>query len=264
MDVKLMLEEAIRIARLAGSEIQALRESRQFTESLKEGCELVTTADLASHELIKAEISRVFPGHRLLSEEGADDKPLLVEDPTWIVDPIDGTVGYANGHYQVAVSIAFAAQNRVWAGAVYNPFLGEMFHASLGGGAFLNRQPISIKQVHDLRQCVIGTGWPHERDNIDDVISNLEGLLPRVRDIRRLGSPALDICWVACGRMQGFYEGKLHPWDVAAAKLIAAEAGASIGHYGGKLSSIPACLDGNQLLVSSPGVYAELQRILSS
>jgi len=199
--MEFIINEAIRIAKLAGGKIKELRENKQFQESLKDGYELVTTADIIANDIIKAEISRIFPRHNLLSEEDSGDRSLSIINPTWIVDPIDGTVGYANEQYQVAVSIAFAVENKVQVGVVYNPFLNELFYASDGGGAFLNNEPINVKEVYELRQCVIGTGFPHKRDNIRDIIDLLGNILPNVRDIRRLGSPALDICWVACGRI---------------------------------------------------------------
>lgn len=155
--------EAIRIARLAGTRIKELREKEQYQEFLKDGYELVTTADLISNDLIKSEISRIFPNHYLLSEEDSERKDLSIKQPTWIIDPIDGTVGYANDHYQVAVSIAFAVEDNVRVGVVYNPFLDEMFYASEGSGAFLNNKPIKVKDVHHLKQCVIGTGFPPQK-----------------------------------------------------------------------------------------------------
>lgn len=260
--MELIKSEAIRIAKLAGAKIKDLRDTKQFEESLKEGYELVTTADLASHEIIKAELTRVFPEHCLLSEEDSKERETSIIAPTWIADPIDGTVGYANGQYQVAVSLAYAVEGKVQVGVVYNPFLDELFHATRGGGSFLNDKPIKVKEVFDLRQCVVGTGFPHKRDNIVDILAHLGNILPAVRDIRRLGSPALDVCWVACGRMQGFYEGKLHPWDVAASKLVAVEAGARVGYYHDKEDNIPDCLNGNHVVVASPGVFDELEKLL--
>lgn len=256
--------EAIRIAKLAGATIKKLRENKQFQETLKNGYELVTTADLISHNTIKTEINRMFPGHNIISEEDSRQRNLSIKDPTWIIDPIDGTVGYANEQYQVAVSIAFAMEDKIRVGVVYNPFLDEIFYASEGEGAFLDGKPIKVKDVYDLSQCVIGTGFPHKRDNIRGILDILGNILPKVRDIRRLGSPALDICWVACGRMQGFYEEKLYPWDVAAAKLIAVEAGAKTGYYSDEYSNIPDCINGNHIIVSSPGIFYEFQKVLSS
>lgn len=259
----LIKSEAIRIARLAGVKIKELRDSKQYEESLKYGYELVTSADLISNEIIKTEIAKVFPNHYLLSEEESDNKDVSIQNPVWIVDPIDGTVGYANDQYQVAVSIAFAVENKVRVGVVYNPFLDEMYYASEGEGAFLNGKPIKVKDIHDLKQCVIGTGFPHKKDDLKDIIHKFKNILPNIRDIRRLGSPALDICWVACGRMQGFYEGILHPWDVAAAKLIAVEAGAKTGYYSTVPNTlIPDCINGNNVIVSSPGIFDELYNIL--
>ena len=257
--------EAIRIARLAGMRIKELRENKEYSESLKDGYELVTTADLISNDLIKSEIYRMFPDHHFISEEDSGPKDLSIQRPIWIIDPIDGTVGYANNQYQVAVSIAFAVENKVRVGVVYNPFLDEMFYASVGDGAYLNGKPIKVKNVSDLKECVIGTGFPHKRDNIKAVISRLENILPNIRDIRRLGSPALDICWVACGRMQGFYEGELHPWDVAAAKLIAIEAGARTGYYSAKQGiNIPDDINGDSIIISSPEIFDEFQKTLKN
>ena len=245
--------------------IKELREKKEYSESLKYGYELVTSADIISNQLIKTKISRMFPTHSLISEEDSEQKELSIQEPTWIVDPIDGTVGYANDQYQVAVSIAFAVHNKVQVGVVYNPFLDEMFYASVGDGAYLNGKPIKVKNVSDLKECVIGTGFPHKRDNIRDVISRLENILPNIRDIRRLGSPALDICWVACGRMQGFYEGELHPWDVAAAKLIAIEAGARTGYYSAKQGVIiPDDINGDSIIISSPEIFDEFQKTLKN
>ena len=258
-----ILCEAIRIARLAGTKIKEIRESKQYSESVKDGYELVTTADLVSNDIIKSEIHKLYCNHEILSEEDNERKYQSLQHPTWIIDPIDGTVGYANDQYQVAISIAYAVDFKVQHGVVYNPFLDEMYYASKNAGAFLNGSKIAIKNVTELKACVIGTGFPHKKNDIHDIISRLERILPHIRDLRRLGSPALDICWVACGKMQGFYEGALSPWDVAAAKLIAIEAGAQTGYYKGEEDhSIPDCINGNHIIVSSPSVFYELKKIL--
>jgi len=217
---------------------------------------------LVSNELIKTEINKLFCEHEILSEEDSEYTSHSLQKPMWIIDPIDGTVGYANGHYQVAISIAYADDCEVKYGVVYNPFLDELFYAIKNAGAFLNGSKIVVKNVSELKNCVIGTGFPHKKDNIDEIIYRLGRVLPNVRDFRRLGSPALDICWVACGRMQGFYEGKLHPWDVAASKLIAQEAGAYIGHYKDIPSLTPDCINGNNIIVSSPKIFDELKQLL--
>jgi len=261
----MILSEAIRIVRLAGAKIKEIRETKSFSESVKNGFELVTTADLISNEIIKLEIIKSFPGHEILSEE--DDSCTnqinqLLQTPIWIIDPIDGTVGYANGHYQAAVSIAYADEGRVKYGAIYNPFLDELFYAAVNKGAFLNGNKITVKDESELSACVIGTGFPHKKDNVHEILNRLGRILPNIRDIRRLGSPALDICWVACGRMQGFYEGELAPWDIAAAKLIAKEAGARTGYYTEPDCTIPNCINGNDVIISSPKIFDELRALL--
>jgi len=258
----MILNEMIRIARHAGAEIKEIRETKSFSESIKGGYELVTTADLISNEIIKTEIVKLFCNHEILSEEDSVNSSQSLQNPTWIIDPIDGTVGYANGHYQVAISIAYAEDYQVKYGVVYNPFLDELFYGIKNEGAYLNGSEITVKNVSELRNCVIGTGFPHKKDNINEIVNRLGRILPNVRDLRRLGSPALDICWVACGRLQGFYEGELYPWDVAASKLIAQEAGAYIGYYKEASDSTLECMNGNSIIVSSPGIFDELKQLL--
>ncbi len=143
--------------------------------------------------------------------------------------------------------------------------MDETFYAVRGKGAYLNYKKIQVKSIEKLNQAVIGTGFPHNKENVDNLVETLRLVLPKIRDIRRLGSPALDICWVACGRLQGFYEEKLFPWDVAAAKLIASEANAIVGNYSIENNSvIYSCIDGHKLIVTSPGIFEELKAILIS
>lgn len=256
-----ILLEAIRIAMLTGVKIKDMRDSGSLTEDLKDGVELVTNADLAAHTLIRSEISQRFPTHTILSEEDSVHENLTLEHPTWIVDPIDGTVNYANGHFMSAISIAYADEYKVRVGVVYNPFLDELFYASENGGAFVNGRALQVKDVSRLNECLVATGFPYVRDTVPDIVRRLERVLPHVRDIRRLGSAALDICWVACGRLQGYYEASLHIWDVAAALLIAKEAGATAGFFKDEPGTIEA-LRCNNLIVTSPGVYNELKSLL--
>jgi len=257
-----LLENTIRIAKLAGARIKEMRNAKSFTEQLKYGLELVTSADIAANEIIISEILKAYPGHKIISEESVNDS-FSIHEPTWVIDPIDGTVSYANNHYQVGVSIAYAHHGQVELGVVYNPFLDELFYAEKGKGAFLNGEKIHVKEVHALSECLIATGFPYVKDNMAAITVKLTNLLPEIRDVRRLGSAALDMCWVACGRLQGYYEGSLSPWDLAAALLIAKEAGALAGHYQPHPSTgLAGDLDGKNLMVSSPGVFEKLKEIL--
>jgi myo-inositol-1(or 4)-monophosphatase len=256
-----LLNETIRIARLAGARIKELRDQNALTEDLKYGVELVTNADIISNDIIKSEILKLYPSHTFMSEEDTERNEDL-QKPTWIIDPIDGTVNYANGHQMAAVSIAFAEDDRVKCGVVFNPFMDELFYAAENTGAFLNCQQIHVKDVSNLGICLVATGFPYVKDNVKELTGRIEKILPHIRDIRRLGSAALDLCWVACGRLQAYYEGQLNPWDVAAARLIAKEAGAAIGYYKAPDDSIPDSIRCNNLIVSSPKVYEELKKLL--
>jgi myo-inositol-1(or 4)-monophosphatase len=260
--MKDILDLAILTAKLAGSRIKAMREEKDFTEQIKFGYELVTSADIASNDIIIGEINRTYPSHSIISEESVNSS-FSIDGPTWIIDPIDGTVGYANDHYQVSISIAFAQNGHVLVGVVYNPFLDEFFYAVKGQDAYLNGEKISVKDVSELNQCVIATGFPHKKENIPHILSYLERLLPHIRDVRRMGSAALDLCWVACGRLQGYYEGSLHSWDMAAGKLIAQEAGASVGRYAARINSeLADDIYGDYLIVASPGIFDKMKSIL--
>ena len=258
-----ILQETIRIARLAGARIKELRDNNALTEDMKGGVELVTNADLDANDIIRSEVHKLFPEHEFLSEEDTAQNYAL-DKPTWIVDPIDGTVNYANGHQMACVSIAYAEDRAVRAGVVYNPFMGELFTAAEGKGAFLNGLPIRVKDISDLKRCLVATGFPYVKnaDIASELFTRMERLLPHIGDIRRLGSAALDICWVACGRLQCYYEAQLNAWDVAAARLIAKEAGAAQGYFKEPDDDLPDSIRSRNLIVSSPGVYVELKKWL--
>jgi myo-inositol-1(or 4)-monophosphatase len=261
IDLEILLQETIRIARLAGAKIKELRDSDALTEDMKGGVELVTNADLISNDTIKSEIRKLYPGHLFLSEEDTE-RNYDIKKPTWIIDPIDGTVNYANSHQMACISIAFAEEDKVRAGVVYNPFMDELFCAAEGSGSFLNGKPIQVKDVAVLKNCLTATGFPYVKDGVAEIMERLARVWPKVRDIRRLGSAALDICWVACGRLQCYYEASLSPWDVAAARLIASEAGAAIGYFKDPDDTLTDPIRCNNLIVSSPKVFDELKKLL--
>jgi len=258
-----LLQEACRIARLAGKEIKMLRDNGALTEDMKGGIELVTNADMISNDIIKNEVLKLYPEHAFLSEEDTD-RNYDIKKPTWVIDPIDGTVNYASGHQMAAVSIAYAEDNTVRAGVVYNPFMDELFYASENTGAFLNGKPIYVKDAPALRKCLVATGFPYVRNGEDvrEIFARMERLLPNIGDFRRLGSAALDICWVACGRLQCYYEAHLSPWDVAAARIIAKEAGAAIGYFKDPTDNLPDDIRSDNLIISAPKVFEELKQYL--
>ncbi|MFH1571363.1 MAG: inositol monophosphatase family protein [Gemmatimonadota bacterium] len=151
--------------------------------------------------------------------------------PLWIVDPIGGTVNYTYGHPQVFVSIAFALDGQVQVGVVHAPFQGETFAAARGAGARLNGEPIRPSDSAELRRALVATGFPYERERREALLPRLRQVLLHCRGIRRAGSVAIDLCWVAAGRLDGFYE-TLSPWDIAAGRLMVTEAGGGWGTCG--------------------------------
>ncbi|WP_339868831.1 inositol monophosphatase family protein [Pseudohongiella nitratireducens] len=196
------------------------------------GSELVTQVDEDVDALISLAIQEAFAGHLILAEESAPDTQGLsqIQEPLWILDPIDGTVNYAHDHSHSAVSIAWACQGKVLSAVVYNPFTDEMFTAVKGQGAYLNGRAIEPSGVSEMKRALFATGFPYQKDNLAPLMERMSVMLSNCADLRRAGSAALDICWVAMGRLDIYYE-NLSVWDFAAAQLIAREAGAVYGHF---------------------------------
>jgi len=253
---------AVEIAREAGEMIREARAAQTFGHRYKQGHELVTDVDVAVDTHITARLESAFPEEARLSEELAPERHLLEEKAAlWVVDPIDGTVNFAHGFHHVAVSIAWAQAGRVTLGVVHAPFLGETFTALAGQGAHCNGQPIQASRTRSLERCLVGTGFPYRRDSRPPLMRRLGAVLEHCQDVRRNGSAALDLCDVACGRLDAYYE-SVSPWDFAAGWLIAREAGARTGHLYPCPEGFPEDLYGENLLVTSPGIHRELGDLL--
>ena len=253
------------IAKEAGKEVLRIYESGVLEMKEKSIGDFVTSADLAAETLIINSIKKVFPAHQILSEETAPNTSIS-NQPLWIIDPIDGTTNFSRGIPLSGISIAFAIGQNVFSGAVYNPFLDEMFTAVKGGGAFLNGNSIRVSKCSDLRHSLIavGTSAPKNRSEfLTSITRQIGTLLNESQDIRRLGAAAIDLCFVACGRVDGFYEPIVNPWDIAAGRLIASEAGATCGF----LKTMPenpfgAELYAREILVSTPKIFNALKEAL--
>ncbi|WP_206507311.1 inositol monophosphatase family protein [Streptomyces chrestomyceticus] len=216
--------------------------------------DVVTEMDIASEKLITGFLAEHRPDDGFLGEEGASVAGS--SGVRWVVDPVDGTVNYLYGLPSWAVSIAAEKDGEAVAGVVAAPMRGETYHAVLGGGAFRNGEPVRCRPAPPLSQALIGTGFAYLSERRAAQAEVLRTLLPQVRDIRRGGSAAIDLCDVACGRLDGYYERGLNPWDMAAGALIAREAGALTGGRPGGPAS-------NDLVVAaSPDVFATLQPLL--
>ena len=186
--------------------------------------DLVTAADRAAESLITSRLARARPHDAIVGEEGASRTG--TSGITWFIDPIDGTTNFVYGHPGYAVSVAAAAAGRPLAGAVVDPLHGEVFSAARGGGAFRNGEALAPSSTEDLGAALVATGFGYDEADRIHQGAVVAGLVGRVRDIRRMGSAALDLCSVACGRVDAYYEYRLKPWDHAAGSLIASEAGA--------------------------------------
>lgn len=268
-----VLEIAIKAAVLAGEHALKLRESSDFKVSFKGTRDLVTDADTECEKIIIDLITENFPDHNILSEESS---PELLEGlgsgPLWVIDPIDGTTNFAHGQAHVGVSIGFAIDGIREVGVVYCPFLNELYTAKKGSGAFCNDKPIEVREVSVPEHAIITTGFPYQRTEITGVLKRVGSVVKKYRDLRRLGAASVDICWVASGKLDGYFE-DVCPWDVTAGLLIANEAGAYIGNYeeinnpplAWKDSEItPKEIDGTRIVVCSPGIAEDLVSTLNA
>jgi myo-inositol-1(or 4)-monophosphatase len=241
---------------VAGTEA-ALRAGDLLMEKMRSGfkvahkgeTDLVTEADIASEQWIVSRLRKDFPDHAILAEEHHSDAQR--GQHTWIIDPLDGTTNYAHGYPAFAVSIGFEVDGELEWGIVYNPNTGERFTARRGSGAFLNGVRLKVSKTATLDKSLLVTGFPYDvRTNPDNNLDYFAGFMLRSQAVRRIGSAALDFCYLAAGRFDGFWEIELHPWDMAAGVLIAREAGATVTDFSGAPLSIyqPRCVASNGLI----------------
>ncbi|QYJ14780.1 Inositol-1-monophosphatase [Rubrobacter xylanophilus DSM 9941] len=207
--------------------------------------DLVTEIDEASERLLKERLLGAFPGYGLLAEESGQIAGK--RDVRWVVDPLDGTVNFAHGLPVFAVSIALQRGREVVLGVVYDPVRDELFAARRGEGATLNGEPMSTSSNSELIRALVATGFPYDRTEMPEALELFGRFAARTRGMRRLGSSALDLCYVACGRLDGYYERGIWAWDVAAGALILEEAGGRVTDYrGGTLD-----LEGREIVASN-------------
>jgi myo-inositol-1(or 4)-monophosphatase len=251
------LSDLERLARQAG-EILRLGYEQEHQVDYKGAIDPVTEMDHQSEELLLGEIQRLFPGHRIVSEE-IGLVPGRAGDQ-WYVDPLDGTVNYAHGIPFFSVSIAYAHNGIVTLGVVYDPMRDELFAAGRGQGARLNGRSLQVSKVTELQRSLLVTGFPYDAWSTPH--NNLEyyGRFAKLtQGVRRMGSAALDLGYVAAGRFDGYWELSLSPWDVAAGGLVALEAGATVTNAEGQADFItPPC----SVLAASPGLHIKMKAVL--
>ncbi len=194
----------------------------------------VTESDFQSQHLIIQTLTETFPDHHFLAEETGSPENQGSSDGCWIIDPLDGTVNFSHNFPMFAVSIAFQWQGEVVYGVVYDPMREELFEAVRGQGAWLNQQPIKVSRINDLDRALVATGFPYSVvERLDITMQRFSRMVAQAQGVRRPGSAAIDLCYVAAGRFDGFWEEDLKPWDTAAAVLIVQEAGGQISTFDG-------------------------------
>jgi myo-inositol-1(or 4)-monophosphatase len=219
--------------------------------------DLVTEADTESERAVIETLRNCYPDHAILTEETGQHPG--EEENLWIIDPLDGTTNFAHALPVFSTSIAFSRNGEAVMGVVHNPVMGELFTAVKGEGAFLNGKKIRVAEKTEMTDCLLVTGFPYNfRECASGIIERFERCLAAAQGVRRLGSAAIDLCYVACGRFDGYWEQNLKPWDTAAGQLIAREAGAEVTDFSGR----PFDPWMAEIAVGNPAVHRELLALL--
>jgi myo-inositol-1(or 4)-monophosphatase len=256
------MNELINVGESAALQAGALLRERfntRFSVEQKGVINLVTEVDIAAEELIISRIHGAFPDHAILAEEGRGD----VESGSirWIIDPLDGTTNYAHGYPVFSVSIGLEIDGEMEWGVVYDPMRDEVFTARRGAGALLNGVPLRVSETAALGESLLATGFPYDiRTGPRKNLAEFSAFAVRTHGVRRGGSAALDLCYVAAGRLDGFWEHNLRPWDCAAGYLAVREAGGTVTDYNGNLGSIYV----SETLASNGLIHEEMKNVLAS
>jgi myo-inositol-1(or 4)-monophosphatase len=248
------LAVAIGAAKLAGGIIlDNLGRISKEDINIKQASDFVTRVDKESERNIISTIKKNFPDHHFLAEESV--KEIETDGYRWIIDPLDGTTNFIHRYPVFCVSIALQYRREIILGVIYEPLKSDLFTAQKGRGAFLNGDIIRVSQTRTLKDSLIATGFPFRRKEfIDSYLGLFKNIFLRVSDLRRAGSAALDLAWLACGSCEGFFEIGLSPWDMAAGELLIREAGGIVTDFGGGSDYLST---GN-IVAGVPGIHGEL------
>ena len=257
LDTRLAL--ALRLAREAGA-IQKSRYETAFEVSTKSRpVDLVTEVDHACEAHLVVALLRELPDDAVVAEEGrGNDRPDAAF--RWVIDPLDGTTNFAHGYPRFAVSIGVEHAGAPALGVVYDPLLDECYHAVAGGGAFRNGRPIAVSKEDAFDRALLATGFAYDKRENEDNLAEFRAALKTAREVRRDGSASLDLCYVACGRLEGYWEHKLKPWDVAAGGLIVREAGGRVTDRAGG----DDWRSGRQIVATNGRIHGALLALLAS
>ena len=256
-----MLNIAVKAARAAGSIInRAALDTERLTISSKGVNDFVTEVDQAAEQAIIETVLTAYPGHAILAEESGRTHGAKHSEFLWIIDPLDGTTNFIHGFPVYSVSIALAFRGKVEQGVVYDPSRNDLFVASKGRGAFLNDRRLRVSKRIRLAESLIGTGFPLRKGvNFKRYMEMFEQVMQQCAGLRRPGSAALDLCYVAAGWYDGFFETGLNPWDVAAGSLMITEAGGLIGNFTGESDFLYQ----REVVAGTPKIYGQLVQMLA-
>jgi myo-inositol-1(or 4)-monophosphatase len=251
------MKVAVDAARRAGRLLEDNWQKAKTIEIKTDIVDLVTNVDKASDALITGLLRSRFPDHQIIAEESAvSGKPSAYR---WYIDPIDGTTNFAHSFPHFAVSIGLMHESRMIVGVVYDPIKDELFCAARGNGATLNNPPSHVSPTPTLDQSLVLTGFPYDRRKRSEYYLRFyQAFMIRTQGVRRVGSASLDLCYVACGRADAFWEWRLHPWDTAAGSLIVEEAGGTMSGFTGQ----PFDITGEQTLASNGLLHQEMLDVL--
>ncbi len=251
-----MLNIAVTAARNAGDIIvRYLNRIDRLTVTSKDRNDFVSEVDRQAEDEIIAIIRKAFPDHGILAEESGQHQGN--EEYLWIIDPLDGTTNFLHSFPQFAVSIALQHKGKLEQAVIYDPMRQELFTASRGGGAFLDNRRIRVSNLKGLEGALLGTGFPYkDMRHLDAYLGMFRALIPQVAGIRRPGSAALDLAYVAAGRFDGFWEIGLKPWDIAAGILLVREAGGLVGDLGGGHNH----LESGNIVAAAPKLFPSMLR----
>jgi myo-inositol-1(or 4)-monophosphatase len=255
--VPAFLATAVEAVTRAG-DLQMAQFGGQFQIDKKGTIDLVTEVDLAVERMFRAMIAQRFPHHQVLAEEmgGAAAAPA---GPCWVFDPIDGTTNFAHGLPIFCSSLALEIDGVAEVAAIYDPTRKELFTAERGGGAFLNGRPLRVSSTDRLVDAMLVTGFPYDvHSRVDEIVGLFGAFVGQVRAVRRLGSAAIDLCYVAAGRLDGFWESDLKAWDIAGGALIVAEAGGQLSNMAGETFASR----GGQVLATNGRVHAAMLQVI--
>jgi myo-inositol-1(or 4)-monophosphatase len=253
----LLLTTAIEAVVRAG-EIQLAHVGRAMKVDKKGTIDLVTDVDVEVERMFRALVAERYPDHQVLAEEmgGSAEVP---PGPCWVFDPIDGTTNYAHGLPIYCASLALEVNGAAQVAAVFDPSRRELFTAELGGGAFLNGRPLRVSSADALVDAMLVTGFPYDiHTRVEEIVGLFGAFLGRARAVRRLGSAAIDLCYVAAGRLDGFWESDLKPWDIAGGALIVSEAGGCVTNMAGA----PFSSRGNHVLATNGLIHDAMLRVI--